>query len=165
MQQPLCVRCPPQPDCYDSYCNPPPECYYCQPQNQWFDGTASCDDPCYPLTDCNNYYPPPQYETTTPIFITMPTTTPIPPPRPTKCKLDLVFSLSFEDDNTYYYLSDNIPNLSWYRADSLATNLNKTKKYQVEEGYDNWRLAEINKTSQVNSIMELIKDKGCKFNI
>ena len=63
-------------------------------------------------------------------------------------------------DSVEYYLSSPTRGLSWYRADSLATSLHT--RYPVQEGREDWRLAEVSSPQLVQQIEAVLRRRGCK---
>ena len=92
---------------------------------------------------------------------------PSPSPTPSSCSLDITFrfnstgeSVESEDTSVEYYLSSPTRGLSWYRADSLATSLHT--RYPVQEGREDWRLAEVSSPQLVQQIEAVLRRRGCK---
>ena len=69
--------------------------------------------------------------------------------------------MTFKIGDTEYFLSAAKRGLSWFRADSLATHL--AKELNVSENYEDWRLAEISSSEQVNGLKDLLKDNRCEY--
>ena len=70
-----------------------------------------------------------------------------------------------ENDGTEYFLSrvkSPGSSLSWYRADSLASSLVSEPGFEVQEGRENWRLAEVNTREQAVVIEEIMRNNSCE---
>ena len=60
-------------------------------------------------------------------------------------------------------LSQPVPSLSWYRADSLATILGTRPGFEVQEDREDWRLAEVNTREQAEIIEEVMRNNSCEY--